>query len=216
MLRTRAVLIRIAVRPVGEVALVKRAHRGHASEIPHQGLKTRGPARVVEGVEAEGAPSQVTVEMLGGLYESSYHRYLRVAEAIVGDVELATDVVQDAFARAIRARSSYRATGSIEGWVWRTVVNAARNARRDKPPPHLQLDELSLNGSPAGDASSTDVRALIASLPERQRLVLFLRYYADLDYRGIATALEIQEGTVGATLNQAHVALRRALEEVSA
>jgi DNA-directed RNA polymerase specialized sigma24 family protein len=44
--------------------------------------------------------------------------------------------------------------------------------------------------------------------------VLFLRYYADLDYRRIAEVLEIRPGTVGATLNQAHAALRRLLEEV--
>ena len=49
---------------------------------------------------------------------------------------------------------------------------------------------------------------MIADLPERQRLVLFLRYYADLDYRQIADALGIRRGTVGATLNQAHAALR--------
>ena len=42
--------------------------------------------------------------------------------------------------------------------------------------------------------------------------MLFLRYYADLDYRQIAQALGIREGTVGATLNHAHAAIRRALE----
>jgi RNA polymerase sigma factor (sigma-70 family) len=44
-------------------------------------------------------------------------------------------------------------------------------------------------------------------LPERQRLALFLRYYADLDYATIAQALAISGGTVGATLNQAREAL---------
>jgi len=42
---------------------------------------------------------------------------------------------------------------------------------------------------------------------------LFLRYYADLDYRAIATALEIRTGTVSATLHAAHAALRDALEQ---
>ena len=59
-----------------------------------------------------------------------------------------------------------------------------------------------------------DVRSRVAALPERQRLVLFLRYYADLDYQRIAEALEISAGTVGATLNQAHAALRGELREV--
>jgi DNA-directed RNA polymerase specialized sigma24 family protein len=42
--------------------------------------------------------------------------------------------------------------------------------------------------------------------------VLFLRYYADLDYRAIARALSISSGTVGATLSQAQKALERELE----
>ncbi len=59
-----------------------------------------------------------------------------------------------------------------------------------------------------------DVRRWIARLPERQRLAVFLRYYADLDYRSIGAALEIEPGTVSATLSAAHSALRRQLEEV--
>jgi RNA polymerase sigma-70 factor (ECF subfamily) len=48
-------------------------------------------------------------------------------------------------------------------------------------------------------------------LSERQREVLFLHYYADLDYSTIADALGISPGTVGATLSTARSVLRRAL-----
>ena len=50
-------------------------------------------------------------------------------------------------------------------------------------------------------------------MPERRRLILFLHYYADLDYATIAAVLEISPGTVGATLHSARAALRRLLEE---
>ena len=55
----------------------------------------------------------------------------------------------------------------------------------------------------------------IRALPERQRLVLFLRYYADLDYGAIAVVLGIRPGTVGAALNAAHDALRGRIREVT-
>jgi RNA polymerase sigma factor (sigma-70 family) len=58
------------------------------------------------------------------------------------------------------------------------------------------------------------VRVALAGLPERQRLVVFLRYYADLDYRSIGAALGIRTGTVSATLNAAHRSLRQTLQEV--
>jgi RNA polymerase sigma factor (sigma-70 family) len=51
-------------------------------------------------------------------------------------------------------------------------------------------------------------------LTERQREIVFLHYYADLDYAAIACALEISPGTVGATLTTARRTLRQALEEV--
>jgi RNA polymerase sigma factor (sigma-70 family) len=68
--------------------------------------------------------------------------------------------------------------------------------------------------TPAEDARRSAVRAAVEQLPERQRLVLFLRYYADLDYRAIAEAVSIGEGTVAATLHAAHGRLRQMLSEV--
>jgi DNA-directed RNA polymerase specialized sigma24 family protein len=43
---------------------------------------------------------------------------------------------------------------------------------------------------------------------------VFLRYYADLDYRTIAEVLEVELGTVSAALSAAHAALRRSIREV--
>jgi RNA polymerase sigma-70 factor, ECF subfamily len=178
-------------------------------------LKKPRRGSVVVEVGKRDKLDQPTIAALGQLYELRYHRLLRVAEAIVGDPELAHDAVQEAFARAIRRRTTFRGDGTLEGWVWRTVINTARNARRNMPSQTAELSELIADPSANGSGRNDFVRALIATLPERQRLVLFLRYYADLDYDGIAAALEVKPGTVGATLNQAHAALRRHLEEVS-
>lgn len=190
-------------------------HASHEEPAHAARLKKRRPNRFIEGVERRAAGKAATVDAIGNLYQRRFHAFLRVAEAIVGDPELARDVVQDAFARAIRSRFDYRGEGSLDGWVWQTVVNAARNARRDRPPEHLPLQDA------AGETASTNgrpldwqVSALVAALPERQRLVLFLRYYADLDYRSIGEALAIEPGTVGATISHAHATIRNALEEV--
>lgn len=154
----------------------------------------------------------VALATLSEIYEQGYARFLRVTEAIVGDIDLARDAVQDAFVRLIRGRLQFRGDGSVEGWVWLTVVNTARNVRRDSSRP-VEDPSAELPAT-NGHVADAPVRALLASMPERQRLVLFLRYYADLDYRAIAETLQIQPGTVGATLNQAHSALKRLLKEV--
>jgi len=64
------------------------------------------------------------------------------------------------------------------------------------------------------DPDWPEIRAAIAALPKRQRTVLFLRHYADLDYDQIAAVLGIARGTVAATLNTAHTRLQAVLGEV--
>jgi RNA polymerase sigma factor (sigma-70 family) len=154
-----------------------------------------------------------SIEDLEDVYRRRYTSFLRVARALVGDRERGHDAVQEAFARAIRARRSFRGDGSLEAWLWRTLANVCADERRrgarrepaDEPPAaNGHADEW------------PDLRAAVAALPERQRLVLFLRHYADLDYETIAAVAGVERGTVAATLHHAHAALRRAItEEVS-
>jgi RNA polymerase sigma factor (sigma-70 family) len=151
----------------------------------------------------------VQLDELESLYRSEYGRFLRVAVAILRDEARAVDAVQDAFASAIRRQRQFRGEGPLEAWVWRMVVNAALKERGR--PRHADLTGLEIA---AGPEEPTRLAEAIARLPERQRLALFLRYYADLDYKSIATALEVSSGTVGATLNAAHASLRRLLQEV--
>jgi RNA polymerase sigma-70 factor (ECF subfamily) len=145
---------------------------------------------------------------LEALYRQRFPHFVRVATALLRDEDGAVEAVQEAFAAAVRARRSFRGEGPLEAWVWRMVVNEARKAKRFAGAP---LDDYI--AAPATDESSP-IRAAIAQLPERQRIALFLRYYADLDYRSIAAALDISPGTVGASLNAAHATLRRLLQEV--
>lgn len=153
----------------------------------------------------------VTVEKLEQLYRSDFHRYLRVAEAIAGNPDSGLDAVQEGFARALRHRLDFRGEAQISTWVWTCVVNAAKSARPRREP---SIGEEALEAEAEEGRLSSGLGSLIALLPERQRLALFLRYYADLDYRSIAEVLGVEIGTVGATLNKAHAALRRQLEEV--
>jgi RNA polymerase sigma-70 factor (ECF subfamily) len=143
------------------------------------------------------------------VYRTRLEEYRRVATALLGDADAARDAVQDAFASAVRSRKSFRGDGPLEAWLWRAVVNAALDARRARRPP--PVPDLA-NGN--GHDDGAEVRVALALLPERQRLTLFLRYYADLDYATIAAVLGVSEGTVAATLHASHRALRRRLEEV--
>ena len=166
-------------------------------------LKKSGPAGVNLSVGMAVSLAEVEV-----VYRRELPSLCRVAAAISGDREAAADIVQEAFTRAVRELATFRGDSPLEGWLWRIVVNTARNHRRSLRPTF----ELPENVAAATNGSVTGrVAAAVAALPERQRLVLFLRYYADLDYSAIAQALEISVGTVGATLNAGRSALQQLL-----
>jgi RNA polymerase sigma-70 factor (ECF subfamily) len=162
----------------------------------------------------EMAARGATVEELESLYRAGLPRFVRAATAIVGDEATGRDAVQDAFVQAVRKRASFKSEAPLEAWVWRIVINEALAVRRRSAPRVEWGSEspvaLSTNGVPEHDAT---VRGWVAALPERQRLAVFLRYFADLDYQSIATALDVEVGTVSATLASAHAALRHSYEE---
>ena len=146
-----------------------------------------------------------------GIYRTRFAELQRVAAAISGSREAAPDLVQEAFVRAVQRIDTFRGDGPLDGWVWRIVVNVAKNGR-SAPLALVGPEQESAVVTSSGAFAHADLAAAVAKLSERQRLVLFLRYYADLDYATIAEALSISRGTVGATLTTARAALEQALE----
>jgi RNA polymerase sigma-70 factor (ECF subfamily) len=159
-------------------------------------------------------PRGASLAEIEAVYRETAHQFRGVAAAIVRDREAAWDLVQEAFALAVRRRASFRGDGPLEAWLWRTVVRAAlshvrRSSRaavgRPRPAPATTVEEPERHG---------DLQQAIAGLPERQRLALFLRYYADLDYHTIGDVLGVKDATARASVHAAHGALRRRLELV--
>lgn len=149
-------------------------------------------------------------EAIEALYRRRYGHFRDGVATITGDHESARDVVQETFARALRKRRSFRGEGSLEAWVWRIALRTAREHVR-------RLPGASLNGSleaalaePDRDPALVDA---LRTLPPKRRLIVFLRYFADLSYAQIAELCEVSEGTVGATLTQARAALEEELTE---
>jgi len=165
------------------------------------------------GTHAESR-SLATIEEI---YREHAPRFRRVALAIVNDAETAEDVVQEAFASAIVRRGSFRGSGDPTAWVWRIVVNTALSRRRRRRLEALALERTGCAAETVAEPEPVDerVRLHLTRLPKRQRLALFLHYYADMDYDTIGRVLDIAPGTVGKLLHDARATLRRALEGAS-
>jgi RNA polymerase sigma-70 factor (sigma-E family) len=148
-------------------------------------------------------------------YASSRDDCLRTVVAITGNREAAEDFVAEAFARAW---ASWRTVGrhpAPRAWVVRTALNLRtsywRRHRREvlrEPNNDALRSTAETAGRPGGDEVDPEIIAALAGLPERQRQVIVLRVFLDLDTAGTAAVLGIAPGTVTAHLTRAMSALR--------
>jgi len=150
-------------------------------------------------------------------YTSAKDDCLRIVLVSVGDRPLAEDLVAEAFTRAWMSWRTVRDHPSPRAWVVRTALNVHvswwRRRRRE-----VLADGASVPPAPAADLSAgideVLVRA-IRSLPLRQREVITLRVFFDLDTEATATTLGISPGTVGVHLHRALAALRAQIPSFS-
>jgi RNA polymerase sigma factor (sigma-70 family) len=174
--------------------------------------------------ELVGRAQAGDIEALCDLMERHRTVALRVAYAIVGAE--AEDVIQEAFVRAARSLARFRAGAPFRPWLLTIVANDARNRRRTTSRREaLQLRVARRDpgdGPGASGTRSTEEIAManeerrelllaVTALPDRDREVIALRYFADLSEAETASALECPVGTVKSRLARALGRLRLSL-----
>ncbi len=131
----------------------------------------------------------------------------------VGDRDTAQDLVAEAFARAWASWPAVSRHPAPAAWVVRTALNAGisrwRRRGREVPVPDLALvaDRPAAGWAADGSVDPRIMTALLR-LPARQRQVVALRLFLDLDTEHTAQVLGIAPGTVQAHLGRAMAALR--------
>jgi RNA polymerase sigma-70 factor, ECF subfamily len=143
---------------------------------------------------------------------TSYPRLVAAVALTSGSRPAAEDAVQEALLRAWERSEKGDEINSLEGWVTTVALNLARSGLRrirSERRARSRLGDASVGEPPTAD--SIDVDRALAALPRRQREVAVLRYYLQLSTREVASALELDEGTVKSTLFRARAALAQAL-----
>lgn len=163
-------------------------------------------------------------------------RLFSFALRLTGNREDAEEVAQDAFVRAYRALRAYPEdrirTLALQAWLYRIALNVGRNKLRRK-----RVRVVSIDGDGSDDEGTrgarevpddpdsrpdsrfehaerrADIASLVATLPERYRSALILRYVEGLRLEEVATVLEQPLGTVKSNVHRAVNQLRRAISE---
>jgi RNA polymerase sigma factor (sigma-70 family) len=151
----------------------------------------------------------LSTEEIERVYEQRYAGFRLGVSAILNDFDAAHDAVQDGFARALVYREKCR-SNSPEAWIWRIIERKAFDELRSRRRTGRVEDAFDADLVPS--ESNPALATAVKRLPPRRRLVVFLRYFADLPYADIARLCGMSEGTVAATLAQAHAELLQRLE----
>jgi RNA polymerase sigma-70 factor (ECF subfamily) len=145
---------------------------------------------------------------------------LRVTAALVGTAD-AEDAAQETIVRAWQAAPTLRDEGALRSWLLQIAVNLCRDWQRGRFGTRQRLNEpllassdvedLALIGSDAGTSDHTgalDLRRAINTLEHDLRLVVVLRYYAEMDATEVGAALGVPAATVRTRLRRALMVLR--------
>jgi len=150
------------------------------------------------------------------LFRAEFGRLVHTVAIVVGDVEAASDVVQEAFLQASRHWPRIATYENPAAWLQRVAINRALDERRRDRRRRAALPRLAWLAPraalPAPADGPLDFDAAVARLPRQQRAVVALFYGADLPVAEVAGVLGIAEGTVKSYLHDARRTLAPQLE----
>ena len=168
-------------------------------------------------------PAPVTApapaEAVTALYRAHALGLIRLAVVMLGDRPAAEDAAQEAFCGLYRRWHSLADPAKALTYVRSSVINGCRTVLRRR---RRQRGVDPLTGDPPGESAEAvaliseehrQVLTAMRRLPSRQREVLVLRFYLDLDEVETAASMRISRGTVKSTTSRALAALGRILGE---
>lgn len=138
------------------------------------------------------------------------------AYLLCGDWHSADDLTQTALTKLYLVWRRIDRIRSVDAYARQVLVRAFLDERRRPwrrersaadPPDAAGVEDL-----PAAVDERLSLEALLRRLPARQRAVLVLRYWCDLDVRATAEALGISEGTVKSASARGLATVRQALQ----
>ena len=161
-------------------------------------------------------------QALGRLMNLCWDELVRYAARQLADVELARDVVQEAFIQVWERRRGWRSRGSARAYLYRIVRHLVIDEKRKQGVRRRWAERQRLSDAPrpATPAEELDAKMLadayeaaVASLPERRREVFELVFQRGLSHAEAAGVLGISVQTVANQMTAALQSVRRAIKE---
>ncbi|MEM7139931.1 MAG: sigma-70 family RNA polymerase sigma factor [Actinomycetota bacterium] len=157
------------------------------------------PQRAAEAEDTE-------VSSIDDLWRTEYPVMVRLARALVDSPDRAEEIVQDAFAHTLRRYDTLNRPGA---YLRTAVVNGAKSELRKREVRRRISPPARPTSTPAADEYLADA---LAGLAPKRRIVLVLRFYADMPDDEIAEHLGVRPATVRSLAHRGLADLREVIE----
>ena len=179
-----------------------------------------------ELLEAYRAGNPDAISVLISRHSQRVYDYIRM---LVKDSDLADDLFQETFVKAVRVidQGRYTDQGRFLSWVMRIAHNQVIDHFRSQRKDHVineseagydilgtqRLSEGSVEERMVGEQIEADLRRLIEQLPDEQREVVKMRYYGNLSFKEIAEQTEVSINTALGRMRDALINRRKMIKE---
>jgi len=157
--------------------------------------------------------------LLKALYERFSRKMYGVCLRYTDDKDEAQDILQNGFIKVFENIETFKATGSLEGWIRRIMVNTALNHYRQDKASRLKVDldsvDYMLEGSDnvGGELDAKELLKVIQTLPAGFRAVFNMFAIEGYSHKEIAEQLNISEGTSKSQYSRARAYLQKLLTD---
>lgn len=142
------------------------------------------------------------------LYQDQWVPMVRMATLLTGSAESAEEMALDGLVAAHLRREHFEHPDQARAYLRSSVVSRTRAANRHR----VVADQQARSGRLPSRDPQDEVLAVLEALPQRQREVLVLRYFLDLDDEDIAETLRIAVSAVAAHAHRGMHAVRAAVD----
>ncbi len=186
----------------------------------NQDLKTTFDQQVIEKTD-----QQLVEEVRSGqrasfsqLVKRHQRGMLRLSMRFMKDLDVAQDVVQDAFIKSYEKLHMFEGRASFKSWLYQITVNTARNKLRENRYVFSDIEDVQLSVAPIAErkmihAAVKDlIQVEVDRLPFKQKTALVLRVYEDLSFAEIAEIMQCPYDTAKANYRHALLKLKDIFE----
>lgn len=165
-------------------------------------------------ISVEGIVMKISEEQFNILYNDYSQELFNIAYGFTKNEDDSNDLVQDTFLKLLLLNKDFKSNLDIKYYLIRIIINKSKNYLKSYNKTKVIKNEDIINIYPHdSNQKYNEIEYSIEKLPSNYKIVIFLKYYNQMNSKEIASILNITEATVRKRLDRARRLLKQLIKE---